>query len=328
MKPSRYYFFLFTAAFIWLVFLPSCKEKNNEYPPRNWSEISYTDNEIKLRDISVIYYENDHSLWLGSKGTEGLLYNDGYKWNTFNKNNTGISFDSVTSIKRDGNGKLWVGFRTGLATLDGNSWSNIEQFSGLNITSIEVEGIERIRVGIKGKSGGIASLNQGAWSFETLTSSSVPSGNITAMVSDNNQVLWAATADKGVIRLKNSNWENISSNLPLISKNFTAISKSPDGSIWAANETSEFIHFYNDSFTILNTGVSKPVTSIVTPADGNMWSSTTGAGLIQFNGKNWKSYTTANDAALPADDILCLSQGYPGYLIFSLPGGKLYTIKQ
>ena len=52
-----------------LTLVQSCKEKNEEYPPHSWSEYKYTGSGIEARDISVIYFENDHSLWLGAKGS-------------------------------------------------------------------------------------------------------------------------------------------------------------------------------------------------------------------------------------------------------------------
>ncbi len=327
MKKLRSHLFLFTALIACLAVLHSCKKKNEEFPPRTWYEVTYNDKGIQLRDISAIFYENDHSLWLGSKGTGGVLYNDGYNWVEFNQGNTGIAIDSVTAITRDGNGKLWIGFKTGLATFDGNTWVNIQPLTGLRVTSVVVEGIGKIRVGIRGKSGGIATWLNSSWRIETPGNSTIPSGEINSLVSDNEQVLWAATADKGVVRLKNSLWENMSNGMPLLSQNFTSITKSPDGSIWAASDASQLIHFYADTYAILNTGTSKPISKIVVTAEANVWSSTLGSGLIRFDGNSWISYTHSN-AYLPSDDIICLSESYPGYLVFSLPGGKVYMIKQ
>ncbi len=327
MKKSRRIIFFLLSASVYFAILPSCKEKNDEYPPRTWSEYSYSGSGIAARNISTILYENDHSLWLGAQGSEGLLYFDGYTWNIFDKENTGIEFDSVTSISRDGNDKIWVGWKSGLATYDGSTWQNIHQFSGLRVTSVIVEGIGIIRVGIKGISGGLATLRNQEWYFETLLNSEIPSGNINAMVSDQEQGLWMATADKGIIRLKNTEFEIISAELPLLSQDFTSITKAPDGSIWAGSAASQLIHFHNDTYTILNTGTSKPITSIVITEDRNVWCSTTGAGLIKYDGNNWTSYTMEN-ASLASDDILCLSAGSPGYLLFSTVGGKLNLIKQ
>jgi len=327
MKKFRRIIFFLLSISVSFAILLSCKEKNDEYPPRTWSDYSYTGSGIAARNISTLFYENEHSLWLGAQGSEGLLYFDGYTWNIFDKENTGIEFDSVTSISRDGNDKIWVGWKSGLATYDGSKWRNINQFSGLRVTSVAVEGIGIIRVGIKGVSGGLATLRNEEWKFETLTNSDIPSENINSMVSDHGQVLWMASADKGVMRLKNAEWQNISDNLPLITQNFGCITKAPDGSIWAGSTASQLIHFHTDTFTILNTGTSEPITSIVTTGDGNVWCSTPGAGLIKFDGINWTSYTIEN-AALPSDHILCLSAGSPGYLLFSTEGGKLNLIKQ
>jgi len=307
--------------------LTSCKEKNDEFPPLSWNENKYQSSAIPARTISVILYENDHSLWLGSQNKEGLLHHDGYKWNSYDKTNTGIEFDSVTAITRDLNGKLWIGWKSGLASFDGTSWQSITRFDGLNVTSVVVEGIGNIVAGIKGKSGGVARFSNNEWLFYTLSNSVIPSGNITSVVSDPDQVLWAATSDKGIIRFKNDTWENVSSTIPLISNNFTCIEVAADGSVWAGSATSQLIHFENDTFTVLNTGTSKPITAIEFTDDKKVWCSTMGAGIINFNGQSWLSYTMDN-ASLPANDILTLANGTPGYIYFSIPGGQLLMLKQ
>lgn len=310
-----------------LALLTACKEKNDEFPPRNWSEYSYTGSGIAERDISVIYYENDHSLWLGAKGKEGLLHNDGYGWTVYDNSTSGIYFDSITSIIRDGNNKLWVGWKSGLALFDGNKWQEISQFKGLRVTSVAVEGIGKIHVGIKGKSGGMATLQNTEWHFQTLVNSDIQSGDINSLVSDQDQVVWLTSADKGIIRFKNEEWESMSAGLPLLSQNFTAIAKAADGSIWAGSESSQLIHFYNDTYTILNTGTSKPITAIEVPEDETIWCGTFGAGIVCFDGKNWLSYTMEN-GAMPSNEIICLTAASPGYLFFSVSGGKLYLLKQ
>ncbi len=326
MNPFRS-LLLFIPFITCLVSITSCKEKNEEYPPRTWSDYTYAGSGIPLRDISTILYENDHSLWLGAKGKEGLLHNDGYKWNTYDFATTGIDFDSITTLVRDGNNKLWVGWKSGLAVYDGNSWKEIVEFAGLRVTSVVVEGIGKMRVGIKGTSGGIATMQNNEWYFQTLVNSDITSGNINSIVSDYSQVLWLATADKGIIRLKNEEWESMSSGLPLLSQNFSPITKAPDGSIWAGSEAAQLIHFHDDNYTILNTGTSKPITSIVVTDDKTIWCGTSGAGIVSFNGGSWSSYTMEN-AALPSNEIVYLTAASPGYLLFSVSGGKLYLLKQ
>jgi len=326
MNTSRALYFLFLLAIASVAALSSCKEKNDEYPPRIWSELSYTSAGIAPRDVSVIYYENDHSSWLGARGYEGLLHYDGYQWSSFDKVNTGIQFDSVTSITRDGNGTLWVGWKQGLASFNNDTWENISQFAGLCVTSVAVEGIAGIRVGIRGKSGGVASLQNNAWTFYTTSNSDIPSGNTNSLVSDHNQLLWVATADKGITRLRNTVWETMNTGATLLSDDFRCLTLSPDGSIWAGSSASQLIHFDDDTCTILNTGTSKPITSTVVTYDGEVWCSTYGAGLVRFDGKSWTSFNK-NDAALPSDDILTLAKGGNGILLFSVPGGKVLMLK-
>jgi len=304
-----------------------CKEKNADYPPHVWSEYSYTSSTIHYRDISTILYENDHSIWLGAKGKEGLLYNDGYKWNVFDNTNIGINFDSITSIVRDGNGKLWVGHKKGLASFDGVDWKKIDLFDGLCITSVTIEGIGIIKAGIKGKNGGLAIFIDNEWTIYNSSNSDIPSENTNSIVSDKNQVLWAATADKGICKLKNTVWEQVSKDIPLLSQDFKCIAGAVDGSIWAGSDKSQLVHFYNDAFTVLNTGASKPINSVLVTSSNNVWCATEGNGLIKFDGTNWESYTKEN-ASLPSNDILCLASAGFENLFFAVPGGKVLIIKQ
>ena len=327
MKTYRIPFLLFLLASGWLIMLSSCKERNDVYPPLNWSEYKYSTSAIVPRTISAMYYENDHSAWLGSRSNEGLLHFDGYKWNVLDKANTGIDFDSVTAITRDGNGNLWVGWKGGLASFNGSSWQRISSFDGLNVSSVVIEGIGNIKAGIKGESGGIAIRQNDSWIFYTPSNSAIPSGNVNAMSSDHEQALWLATTDKGIIRLKENKWEVMSTGIPLLSLDFSCITTAPDGSTWAGSAASQLIHFHDDTYTVLNTGTLKPITSVVIADDGSIWCSTLGAGMIRFDGINWTSFTMDN-ASLPTNDILTLAKGIPGNLLFSVPGGKVYMINQ
>jgi len=310
-----------------VILLPSCKEKNDQFPPYIWSEYFYKTSTIAPRTVSAIFYENDHSIWLGAIGNEGLLHHDGYQWNVYDQADSGVEFDSVTALTRDGNGKLWAGCKKGLFLYDNTTWQKIPPFDGLNVTSVAVKGIGNIIAGIKGKSGGIAELKNNDWSFYTITNSDIPSGNINAIALDQDQIIWLATADKGIVRLKNNVWENMSSEFPVESDNFTCIETGPDGSIWTGSVASQIIHFEKDKFTVLNTGTSKPITSLLIADNGSLWCSTLGAGLVKFDGKNWTSFTMDN-ASLPSNDILSLEKGSPGYLFFSVPGGQVLMIKQ
>jgi ligand-binding sensor domain-containing protein len=327
MKTNRFSALIFLLAAGGMIFLPSCKEKNDEFPPRSWSEYSYTSATIASRTISAMLYENDHSLWLGSAGSEGMLHQNGYRWNIYDQTKTGIAFDSVQAIIRDGNANLWIAWENGLASFDGTTWEKIPSFDGLNVTSVTTVGIGDVVAGIKGKSGGIAWLKNNEWNFYTLLNSEIPSGNINDLVSDQNQVLWLATADKGVVRLKNNTWDTMLDDNLLISENFTCITEASDGSIWAASAASQLIHFENDSFTILNTGTSKPVSCIVITDDGSVWCGTLGGGLIHYDGKQWTSFTKEN-ADLPSNEILSLVKGSPGNLILSIPGGQILIFAQ
>ena len=119
----------------------------------------------------------------------------------------------------------------------------------------------------------------------------------------------------------------MSNAIPLLSREFTCLTTAADGSVWAGSAASQLIHFHDGTFTVFNTGTSRPITSVVIADNGNLWCSTSGAGLIRFDGTAWTSYTVDN-AALPTNDILNVSKGGSGILYFSIAGEKVLMINQ
>ena len=310
-----------------LLLFPSCKEKNEEYPPVVWNDFFFNAQHIAARPVSAILNENNHSVWLGSQGGEGLLHFDGYSWKVFDYETTGIDFDSITCITRDGNGLLWVGWKSGLAKYDGTSWTRIGQFNNRIVTSLSVAGLGSLWIGMKSGEfpGGLAYGLDNQWVFDPIPD--FPSTEINALMLDFEQVLWIATQDLGIIKVKNSTWKKASEAIPLITQHGSALALSSDGSIWAAMLSQQLVHFDKSGFTLFNTGTSVQVTGIFSAENGNIWCSTSGAGLLKFDGKNWTSFNMGN-ARLPSNDVLTLAKGDSGFLLFSLKNGQVLSIKQ
>lgn len=327
MDTTRILKLLILLAFGWLAIFPSCKEKNEEYPPVEWSEFFFDAKNIAARPVSAILNENNHSVWLGSQGDEGLLYFDGYSWKVFDSENTGIAFDSITCITRDGNGILWVGWKSGLAKYDGTAWAEIAPFSKRVVTSFAVEGLGSLWVGTKSGefTGGLAHGLDNQWVFNPIPD--FPTTEITALIMDFEQGLWVATQDNGILKVKNNAWEKASEAIPLITQHGSALALSPDGSIWTAMIYQQLVHFRESGFTLLNTGTSVQLTSIFPAENGNLWCGTFGAGLLKFDGKTWTSFNMDN-ARLPSNEVLTLAKGDNGFLYFSLKNGQILSIKQ
>lgn len=320
---------LFICLFIPILAFTSCKERNDAYPPAPWTNYFFEKDNLAPRAISAILVLNDHAEWFGSRGTEGLLYNDGYTWTVFDQTNTGILFDSITGILMDGNGLLWVSWKSGIATYDGTSWKNIPELSGRKVTSLALQGIGIIWAGIDGnsQSGGLACFSNGSWTLYNPAVSEIPSAHITSVVVDHDQNIWAGSADKGVIRKTGDAWLSFNDvTLSVRSNNFSCLTLDPEGKVWAGNTASQLVKFGGEVPVVFDTGTGKKITSLVAGDDGKIWAGTSGAGLVSFYGSNWISYTTQN-MRLPGDTIIALSIHPDGHTLAGFPDGHIIYFK-
>lgn len=314
------------STFLIIILSEACKEKNETYPPQIWAEYPYAEEPVKEREIQTIFYESDHSIWLGSRGKEGLLFHNGYKWTEYNKGNTGIDFDSITCFLRDPNGTLWVGWRTGLAKFDNETWQPVAELEGHCVTGLGSEGIGNMYAGIKGDDFGLAHFENGSWDFFSGSNAGTAGSNTNALLTDNEQYIWLATSDNGIRRGKNGVWEYLTEDLPLLSQNITCMEQAADGSIWAGTDASQLIRIKDNEITILTTGTSKPITAIAFADDQSIYCSTKGAGIIHYSGSAWNAVNSEN-VALPSDEIITLRKAESGRMYFSIPGGKVILIK-
>ncbi len=314
---------------LFLVLVSSCAKLNDDYPPVPWQTYFYKSKNIAPRPVTVIFYEDEQRQWLGAQQQQGLLFNNGKQWITYDAQNIGINLDSVSCVVRDGNDKVWVGWKSGLAVFDGQKWTKIPQFDGRNVSSIAVEGIENLWVGINGSasSGGLAYFENRAWVFYNLSNSGIPSSKIQKLLLDASQRLWVCSADKGVFNFQNGIWKSFDFTQPAIpSSNFKSICLDGDQKVWAGSVTSQLVCFTNNSLSlILKTGTPAPITSLVADAQNNIWCSTYGAGLLKLSNGKWSSLTAQN-ARLPSDTILCMAEGPNGTILFSLMNSMILSV--
>jgi ligand-binding sensor domain-containing protein len=312
-----------------ILIFSSCKEKNDLYPPLPWGEYFYDSKGISPRSISFILCENDHSVWLGAQGREGILHHNGHEWIAYDLSNTAIPFDSITCMLRDGNGTLWVSWKEGLATFDGTDWQSVRELEGLCVTSLALQGIGIIWAGIDGdrNTGGIGRFENNRWKFLTPDNSAILSSRVTCLVSDHDQVLWVGTSDKGVLTFDGNTWtEPLTGNPAFLTAKINTLAMNHEGDVWAGTNRSQVIRLMRDNPAFLLTGTGKPVSCMIFRNDGSLWMGTAGTGLLSFNKGAWECFKSEN-VHFPGDSILSLSNDPNGRLLMSFPGGHVLTFK-
>jgi ligand-binding sensor domain-containing protein len=257
------------------------------------------------------------------------VHSDGYEWSILDQDNSTIPFDSVTCILRDGNGLLWVSWRSGLASFDGTSWKNIPEMTGKRVTSLVVQGIGIIWAGLDGdqQTGGLARLKDGEWKFYNTVTTGIPSSRIISLAIDHDQCLWIGSADKGITSYNGLEWTEYNpENTGFLPARISCINIDADGNTWAGTSASELIQFTKTGRGILTTGTGKPVTSLVTDKDGMLWVGTAGAGVLKYHAGKWTSYTKEN-SYLPGDSIIAMAIPPDGKIVASYTDGHLINFK-
>ncbi|NVO21425.1 MAG: hypothetical protein HXX13_17120 [Bacteroidetes bacterium] len=320
--------FILFVSFLFIV-LAGCKERNELYPPPPWANYFFEKPGILSRPVTAIFETNDHYTWFGSQDNKGLLFNDGYGWKQFDLTSTGINFDSVTAIVQDGNGLTWIAWKAGLATYNGTSFNVIPQFEGMKVTSVCVQGIGIVWIGLDGnqQTGGLAKYENGNWTFYHPAPGDLPSSHIRSLAFDFDQQLWIGTSDHGVIRYNGHSWTEYSSAwLGSDPGTINSLAVDTAGIVWAGTSTSCLLKFSNAGASILNSGTLKPINSIVASHDGTIWMGTGGAGILTYRNGKWTGYTSSN-AYLPVDNVLTMSVNKGGKILSSLSDGHVIYFK-
>ena len=142
------------------------------------------------------------------------------------------------------------------------------------------------------------------WTEFTTSNSSLPSNNITGFTDDGTN-LYLATSDQGYVVFDGTNFTSFNtanSNLP--DNNVLAITYS-NNELWMVCSGDNLVKVANNQyFTFTNSNLST-ATYLAIDASGNVWISSHGNGLLQFDGSGFSIYNHANQPLIDIwDQIL------------------------
>jgi ligand-binding sensor domain-containing protein len=262
-----------------LLLLPIALYANNS----DW--INYTD------ETSYTCAIEGTKIWVGGSGLmvmdmkteEKVFYN---KWNS------GLPDNTVSSIAIDVNGNKWVATRAGLAKFDGKDWKVFNWAnSGLpddNVLSIKVGNSGVIWVGTNG---GLAQFDGVHWVIYNTTNSPIPENRVKSIAIDKSGSIWVGTVAGGLASLSGSEWkvyltahpQNPWDGDPPNSIQTLAVDDS--NNIWAA---SEFGSFKVDSQQVIY--IYQSAVSIVFDSQNILWA-IIGNELFKFDGSQWSNFS-------------------------------------
>lgn len=251
---------------------------------KSWVQYTIEDG-LSGNSVFAIHRDRAGCLWFGT--SHGVNCYDGTSCNGITAKKE-LSSKLITSICEDKSGNLWFAtLEAGVTQYDGESWTVFTTADGLahdDVWSILEDKDGSIWVGtgshMVGHIGaGVSRYDGGTWATFTPSANGIAWGGVQSICQDRAGHLWIGSLG-GLSRYDGKMWVNLS-------------------------ESVRAIH--------LGEKVHSSVRAIHEDESGNLWIGTYGAGLICYDGKAWRTFTTE-------DGLSCNRVN----VIYEAPNGNLW----
>ena len=195
----------------------------------NYDCVNYTSAEC----INCAVKEYD-TLWIGTSG--GLVKIDlsNNESSFYNKCNSGLNFNVITSITIDRNGNKWIG-GNGITKFKDGIWTD---FPSAEIYSVKKIAIDTNDIVWVGTWTGLHKYENNLWTELTPNNSSIPGYAVFDIAIDTNNVKWFAMWGDGLVRFDDENWTVFdTSNSPLPNDNLQKLMFDQENNLWISNRT-------------------------------------------------------------------------------------------
>ncbi|MBQ6379480.1 MAG: helix-turn-helix domain-containing protein [Prevotella sp.] len=247
------------------------------------------------------FADQSDNIWLYGQGTLCMYNKNTESWDTsmgerFGLTDMGVD-RNINGMAGDKSGNIWIGSdQLGLMKMNVNTHEteavkprnineNPQYVDHVSIQSVYVDDTDLLWVGTE--KSGVAYTGQLIFRFGARHL-----GDITAIAQDANGTIWYGTSDKGVVDY----------NGPLASMKVSAMTTTPDGSVWVGSKRNGLTRIKGGNATIYSlakdssaTLIDDHVNALCTDKIGNLWIATNG-GLQVYNSKmnTFSSYTREN----------------------------------
>ena len=270
--------------------------------------------------ISMLQDRTGH-LWFGTYNN-GVSRFDGQQWTNFDTDD-GLAHNQVNSIHQDGDGDLWFATNGGISRFDGATWTTYNAASGVparNVTAIAEDGRGHLWFPAMGT--GLLHFDGAEW--EVLTEANdLPSPVVFGVLCERYEQLWIATI-QGIYRRDGERWTRFTDTGGLDSGQAMGLFEDSRGGIWANSEHGGLSRFDGTAWEAvapeyLDHLTEKGVYDVYESADGSIWLSTGGAGLLRHRDGEWTAFTT--DDGLAHNIVFCVYEDREGHIWAGNTGG-------
>jgi ligand-binding sensor domain-containing protein len=264
----------------------------SKFDGRFWKSYTTADG---LADNSVwsILVDRKGNLWCGTmKG--GVSRFDGTHWETYNAQNV-LKANWVCSIAEDQNGDLWFGTNGGgVSRFDGTNWTTYTPADGLADLAVYSVAIDKKGDKWFGTGKGVSRFDGTNWTTYT-TADGLTSNEITSVVIDRSGIVWIGTSIGSIHSFDGESWQTHSIGKTAFGNIIWSMAVDGNGNLWAAPQKGGVKMLPRAAWQV---AIPKTVTtSIAIDNQGALWVGTYDKGVSHFDGRRWRTYTTADGLA-------------------------------
>ncbi len=218
--------------------------------------------------------------------TVGLLY-------VYNKSNSGVASNNITSVVRDKTGTLWIGTDEGLSQLKGTVWKTFttdnSDLPGNTILDLAIDIDGSLWVGTYK---GLVHIDGNSWTVYTPNNSGIVDEEIYVISVGSDGTKWIGT-DYGFNTFTGTEWRLYNTKNSKLPNNIVyAFHHGPDGTTWIG--TNAGVAGLNaDTWTVFESSecpiTNKTVYDMVVDVHGVLWIASR-CGVVKYEGDSWIVY--------------------------------------
>ncbi|NLT50639.1 MAG: T9SS type A sorting domain-containing protein [Ignavibacteria bacterium] len=254
--------------------------------------------------------EDGDFLWLATDG--GLVKYEKSTGNKvfYNRSNSNLPYNYVTSVAVEGNGNIWIGTWDGLSMFDGDVFTNYYSYTSDlpndRISSLAFDHSGNLWIGTLR---GIAKFDgENVQTFSPATDTAITAYPCETIAVDNNGNVWfGSTSDYyqqgGIYKYDGANWTGYRmDNSSIPDYMIRDIKVDSENNLWIATDNYGMLKFDGSTFEIFNqnsSGISDiRIKKIAIDQSDNVWTASEkywlNGGVSKYNGTDFLIYTKFN----------------------------------
>ncbi|SMO73406.1 ligand-binding sensor domain-containing protein [Gracilimonas mengyeensis] len=253
--------------------------------------------------------DREGNIWLGTYGGGVSLFLGNYIASYDEEN--GLPNNLVTTFAEDGEGRQWIGmYGGGIVALESESFEDYgknRQLPDDQIYKLFTDSKQRMWIGMRE---GLARLEDDE--ISVFSDEEFPFRKVRHILEASDSSFWISTYDDGIVRYKEGNFEQITTENGLPNNTVLAAVEDNEGAIWIATYggVSRYFNGEFQNFSLQDGLPNNGVMNLLKDEEGRIWASTFG-GIAWFDGQRFRSITT--DDGLPDRVCYFIEQSEDGY---------------